>query len=90
MQGKLFLVKVSPIYCFSIFILYLCGVLRMIHNQTKKIMALQIAIETAVKMTILDAIEKGHTSPEELSAYMQSPVFEAACARYVALFNETM
>lgn len=53
-------------------------------------MATQIAIETAVKMTILDAIKKGHTSPAELSAYMQSPVFETACAHYVALFNETM
>jgi len=46
-------------------------------------------IEAAIKMTILDAIEKGHTNPAELAAYMQSPVFEASVAGYVALLNQT-
>ena len=43
------------------------------------------ATETAVKMVILDAIEKGHTNPAELVQYMKSEVFENAVKHYKSL-----
>ena len=39
-------------------------------------------MEVAIQMVIMDAIEKGHTDKNELIAYMQSEVFEAAVQRY--------
>lgn len=41
--------------------------------------------ELAIKMVILDAIEKGHTNSNELVAYMSSKVFESAVKNYISL-----
>lgn len=43
--------------------------------------------ESAIKMTILDAIEKGHTNPAELIDYMQSETFKAAVQRWIELLS---
>ncbi len=40
----------------------------------------------AVKMVILDAIEKGHTKPNELTQYMASVTFEQAVKNYYQMF----
>jgi len=41
----------------------------------------------AVEMTILDAIEKGHTNSAELIEYMKSATFEKAVKNYVELIK---
>lgn len=43
--------------------------------------------EVAIKMVIMDAIEKGHTNTNELIAYMKSLVFEKAVKSYVSLMK---
>ncbi len=43
--------------------------------------------ETAIKMVILDAIEKGHTDPSELAAYMKTDIFKNAVLRYLDMLN---
>jgi hypothetical protein len=48
-------------------------------NQTKT--------ELAVKMVILDAIEKGHTNTNELIEYMSSETFKNAVNNYKLMFN---
>ena len=40
------------------------------------------ASEVAIKMVIMDAIEKGHTNTNELIAYMKSEVFNTAVINY--------
>jgi hypothetical protein len=42
--------------------------------------------ELAIQMVIMDAIEKGHTNPSELAAYMESEVFERAVGNYISMF----
>ena len=43
--------------------------------------------ELAVKMVILDAIEKGHTNTNDLIEYMSSKTFENAVNNYKLMFN---
>ena len=50
--------------------------------------SIELATEKAIQMVIMDAIEKGHTDKNELTAYMQSEVFAKAVQNYVALFNQ--
>lgn len=45
----------------------------------------EMKIKLAVKMTILDAIEKGHTDKDELIAYMSSETFKKAADNYIEL-----
>jgi hypothetical protein len=47
----------------------------------------QTVTETAIKMTIIDAIEKGHTNVSELAQYMKSKVFETAVKNYKNLIK---
>ena len=44
-------------------------------------------MQLAVKMVIIDAIEKGHTNPNELTQFMKSMVFEKAVKNYLNLIN---
>ena len=44
--------------------------------------------EIAIKLVILDAIEKGHTNLEELKDYMMTNVFKSAVANYITLMNK--
>jgi hypothetical protein len=44
--------------------------------------------QTAIQMVIMDAIEKGHTSANELIDYMKSEVFEKAVKNYISMFNQ--
>jgi len=48
----------------------------------------QIITEKAIELTIMDAIEKGHTNPSELAAYMQSNIFKKTCANYKKLLKD--
>lgn len=50
-----------------------------ISNETKT--------ELAVKMVIIDAIEKGHINPSELAEYMESEVFKNSVANYKSMMN---
>ena len=43
--------------------------------------------EVAMKMVIMDAIEKGHTNQNDLIAYMKSEVFETAVRHYISMFK---
>ena len=43
--------------------------------------------EVAMKMVIMDAIEKGHTNKNDLVDYMKSEVFEKAVRNYISMFN---
>jgi len=45
----------------------------------------EMKAQTAAKMVILDAIEKGHTNPSELAEYMKSETFATACTSYMAM-----
>lgn len=49
----------------------------------------QVTIETkteiAIKMVLLDAIEKGHTKTNELVRYMESKTFKKAVKAYLEL-----
>lgn len=47
----------------------------------------ETATAAAIKMTILDAIEKGHTNPAELAEYMKSEVFEKSVKIYKEMFK---
>jgi len=44
--------------------------------------------KAAIKLTLLDAIEKGHTNREELIEFMKSKTFKASAKRYAKLFEE--
>jgi len=52
------------------------------NNISKKTIA-----EMAMQTVIMDAIEKGHTSPAELSQYVKSDVFIAAVKNCIELFT---
>ena len=43
--------------------------------------------EVAMKMVLMDAIEKGHTNQNDLIEYMKSEVFETAVRNYISMFN---
>lgn len=44
--------------------------------------------ETAIKMVIIDAIEKGNTNPAELAEYMKSKVFAGAVSNYKRMIEK--
>lgn len=43
--------------------------------------------EIAIKMVVFDAIEKGHTSADQLCEYMKSEVFMNAVRNYINLMK---
>jgi len=45
-------------------------------------------IKAAIQMVVMDAIDKGHTNPKELSEYMKSNVFKKAVDNYILMFDE--
>lgn len=45
------------------------------------------ATQTAIKIVIMDAIEKGHTNTSELMQYMKTEKFENAVKNYVELLK---
>jgi hypothetical protein len=47
----------------------------------------QAKTELAVKMVVLDAIEKGHTNTSELISYMSSETFKKAVENYKSIIN---
>lgn len=49
-----------------------------ISNETK--------VQFAIQMVIMDAIENGHTNPDELCEYMKSETFENAVKSYLQLW----
>lgn len=51
-------------------------------------MTQQQIIESAMKLTIMDAMEKGHINKDDLIAYMSSDVFEKAVHRYATAIKE--
>jgi hypothetical protein len=51
----------------------------------EKEMTIETATEKAIELTIIDAIEKGHTEPAELIAYMESETFKTAALNYRSL-----
>ena len=50
-------------------------------------MSVQQITEMAIEMTILDAIENGHTNTSELVGYMTSETFAASVASYSEMFK---
>lgn len=42
----------------------------------------------AIEMTVLDAIEKGHTNADEIFEYIKTDIFEKAVKRYIKLIQE--
>lgn len=53
-----------------------------------KNLSIEAKTESAMKMVIMDAMEKGHINQSELMEYMKSEVFEKQVKNYIALFNE--
>jgi hypothetical protein len=53
----------------------------------KRKMSVQQITEMAIEMTILDAIENGHTNTSELVGYMGSEIFAASVASYSEMFK---
>jgi hypothetical protein len=45
--------------------------------------------EKAIQLTIMDAIEKGHTNIKELQEYMTSDVFLNSVSNYKTLLNQS-
>lgn len=60
------------------------------NGKTMTVLSKEEKTKVAVKLVIMDAIEKGHTNKKELIAYMNSGVFDRAVKRYVSLMNETI
>jgi hypothetical protein len=48
----------------------------------------ELQTQTAIKIVIMDAIEKGHTNTNELIQYMKSKAFENAVNNYISLMNK--
>jgi len=44
--------------------------------------------KAAIKLTLLDAIEKGHTARSELIEFMKSKTFQEAAKRYAKFLEE--
>ena len=42
---------------------------------------------TAIQLTVMDAIEKGHTNADELIEYMKTETFGKAVKTYVSLMT---
>jgi len=47
----------------------------------------EMKYKMAIKMVLLDAIEKGHVNANELTAYMQSETFKTAVNSYVTIIE---
>ena len=47
-----------------------------------------ITAQLAIDMAIMDAIEKGQTSPADLVRYMNTTIFDNAVKRYLVLIEE--
>lgn len=45
--------------------------------------------QLAIKIVLLDAIEKGHTNPSDLIKYMKTDTFEKTVKRCLAMMEET-
>jgi Ca2+-binding EF-hand superfamily protein len=48
----------------------------------------ELKLKTAMEMTIMDAMEKGHTDKNNLIEYMKSFPFEQSAKRYFDMITE--
>jgi len=46
------------------------------------------AAQLAIDMVIMDAIERGHTDPNDLIRYMNTTTFEKAVKSYISMIGE--
>lgn len=45
-------------------------------------------IELAMQLTIMDAMEKGHTNKDELILYMESETFKSSVKNYLSTMDD--